>query len=93
MGNVFALLSAVPGQEQELLAKLAEFPGVVQQQWLFGEQIAVRLEEAALAEAQRLATLAGVREARVYHDHDAAILPRKPRTPTGPGAPTSAPAA
>jgi hypothetical protein len=89
MGNVFALLSAVPGKEQELLAKLAEFPGVVQQQWLFGEQIAVRLEEAALAEAQRLASLTGVREARVYHDHDAVILPRKPRAPTQAPAPAA----
>jgi hypothetical protein len=74
MGNVFALLSAVPGKERELLERLAAMPGVTQQQWLFGEQIALRIDESALDAAQQLATLAGVREARIYHDHDAWTL-------------------
>lgn len=77
MGSVFALISAVPGKERELLERLAELPGVLQRQLLFGEQIALRLEEAALASAQQIAAWAGVREARVYHDHDAWVLKAK----------------
>lgn len=71
MGRVFALLSAVPGKERELMERLASLPGVEQKQWLFGEQIALRIEEAHLDAARQLASLSGVREARVYHDHDA----------------------
>lgn len=74
MGSVFALLSAVPGKERDLLERLAQFPGVQQRQLLFGEQIAVRLDEAKLGDAQALAAIAGVREARLYHDHDAWVV-------------------
>lgn len=74
MGSLFVLVSAVPGKERELFERLAQFPGVQQRQHLFGEQIALRLDEAQLFQAQQLATLAGVREARVYHDHDAWIV-------------------
>jgi hypothetical protein len=81
MGRVFALLSAVPGKERELMERLTGFPGVRQKQHLFGEQIALVLEEAQagapLAQAQGLAALTGVREARVYHDHEAWVV--KPR--------------
>lgn len=74
MGSVYALLSAVPGKERELLDGLAQFPGVQQKQLLFGEQIALRLDETQLPMAQQLAALQGVREARLYHDHDAWVL-------------------
>lgn len=83
VGSVFALLSAVPGKERELLDKLASFPGVVQKQWLFGEQIAVRIDEQRLGDAQGLATIAGVREARLYHD-GAAWIVRARQPPAGP---------
>lgn len=81
MGCVFALLSAVPGKERELLERLASFPGVQQRQWLFGEQIAVRLDEAQLGAAQALAAVAGVREARLYHDRDTVVLRGRPAQP------------
>ena len=81
MGNVFALLSAVPGKERELLERVAALPGVTQRQWLFGEEIAVRIDEAQLDAARQLASLAGVREARLYHDHDAWVV--RPRAPAG----------
>lgn len=74
MGSVFALLTAVPGQERELLDRLATFPGVEQRQLLFGQQIALRLDERQLPDASQLGTLAGVREARLYHDHDAWVV-------------------
>jgi hypothetical protein len=77
MGSVFALISAVPGKERELLERLASLPGVLQRQLLFGEQIVLRIEEAALASAQQLVALAGVREARLYHGHDAWVLKAK----------------
>lgn len=74
MGRVFALLSAVPGKERELMERLAALPGVEQRQWLFGEQIAVRLDEAQLETARQLGAWSGVREARVYHDRDAWVV-------------------
>lgn len=84
MGSVFALLSAVPGKERELLDRLAEFPGVLQRQLLFGEEIAVRIEGSGLADAQALANVAGVREARVYHERAAWIVrPRAPAIASG----------
>jgi hypothetical protein len=81
MGSCFVLLTAAPGRERELFDRLASVPGVLARQHLFGEQIALQLEEAQLPDASRLAALAGVREARVYHDHDAWVV--KPgRVPT-----------
>jgi len=78
MGHVYALLSAVPGKERELLERLEKIPGVVRRELLFGEQVAVCLEERQLAEAPALADLSEVREARVYHDHDAWIVKHRP---------------
>ena len=74
MASVFALLSAVPGAERELLERLAAYPGVVDRQLLFGEQIAVRLDEGQLPAAQGLAGLQGVREARLYHQREAWVV-------------------
>jgi hypothetical protein len=74
MGSCFVLLTAAPGHERDLLDRLADVPGVVARSWLFGSQIALQLDEAQLAAAPRLAALAGVREARVYHDHDAWVV-------------------
>ncbi|MCA1813997.1 MAG: hypothetical protein LC624_08605 [Halobacteriales archaeon] len=79
MGSCFVLLTASPGATRDLLDRLASVPGIIARQHLFGEQIALQLDEAQLAEAQRLASLSGVREARVYHDHDAFIVrPARP---------------
>lgn len=74
MGSVFALLSAIPGKEREILEGLADFPGLLQKQLLFGEQIALRIDESQLPAAQQLAALQGVREARIYHDREAWIV-------------------
>jgi hypothetical protein len=76
MGSLYVLVSAAPGKARELFDQLGKVPGVVQRQHLFGEQIAVRLDEARMAEAHALAGWAGVREARVYHDHDAWVVGR-----------------
>lgn len=78
MASVFALVSAAPGRERELLDALAHVPGVQERQHLFGELIAVRLDEEHLSEARGLAAMHGVREARLYHGHEAWTLrPRR----------------
>lgn len=82
MGSFLVLVSAVPGKEREVFDRLAKLPGLQQEQHLFGEQIALRLDDAQLGLAPQLATIAGVREARVYHSHDAWIVRR---APAGPG--------
>jgi hypothetical protein len=77
MGSLFVLVSALPGKERELFDRLGALPGLKDRQHLFGDQIALRLDEAQLQVAQQALSLHGVREVRFYHDHDAWVLKPK----------------